>query len=291
MTTGQGATYQGASASAIQRHYDLSNDFFALWLDEQRVYSCAMWSGQSVLEQAQLAKLDYLVAGARAAGAGRVLDVGCGWGALLRRLVDTHSVGHAVGLTLSQAQFDHVTAQPDPRIEVRLENWIQHTPDQPYDAIISIGAFEHFADFGLSRSERVEAYRQFFARCHEWLPPGGRLGLQTIVKGNNTRMSRQMVRDLLFMIDRIFTESELPWLSEICEASETFFDPVSVRNDADDYARTCAEWRQRLDQRAAEAELIVGADTLAEYQRYLTAASNAFTHRHTGLARIVLERM
>jgi cyclopropane-fatty-acyl-phospholipid synthase len=282
--------YQGASATAIRRHYDLSNDFFALWLDRQLVYSCALWSPGASLEQAQLAKLDYYITGVKAPGARRVLDVGCGWGALARRLTRVYGVDHAVGLTLSRAQLDHANAMPDPAVDVRLENWIDHVPEQPYDAIISLGAFEHFADYGLPRAERVAGYREFFAKCRDWLCPGGRLGLQSIVKGNNTEMSRQTVSDLLFIIDRIFTESELPWLSEMIEASERCFDVVSVRNDADDYARTCAVWRDRLERNAERAEAIVGAETVADYRRYLTAASSAFTRRHTGLARVIFER-
>ncbi|MFI6040947.1 class I SAM-dependent methyltransferase [Nocardia sp. NPDC051321] len=282
--------YDGASATAIQLHYDLSNDFYALWLDKHQIYSCAMWSEQDTLEQAQLAKLDYLIAGARASGVKRVLDVGCGWGALLHRLVDVYGSEQAVGLTLSQAQYEHISAGSEPAVEARLENWIEHQPDEPYDAIISIGAFEHFAEYGMPRAERIAAYQKFFARCHEWLPAGGRLALQTIVKGSNTKMSRQTVRDLLFIIDRIFTESELPWPSEIFEASERLFDVITVTNDADDYARTCAAWRERLDARTTEARALVGDDAVADYQRYLTASSKAFTDRHIGLARIIFEK-
>ena len=84
---------------------------------------------------------------------------------------------------------------------------------------------------GLTRAGRIDAYRRFFARCHAWLPDGGRLALQTITKGNNMRLDRAMTRDLLFIIDRIFPESELPWTSEVIEASERRFDLVSVRND------------------------------------------------------------
>jgi cyclopropane-fatty-acyl-phospholipid synthase len=283
--------YSGASAVAIQRHYDISNDFYALWLDEQRVYSCALWAPDSTLEQAQLAKLDYLIDGAQAAGAARVLDVGCGWGALLRRLTGAHGVSQAVGLTLSEAQRDHIAADADPRIEVRLENWADHQPDERYDAVISIGAFEHFADFGLSREDRIAAYRRFFERCATWLPSGGRLALQTITKGSNTRMSREVVRDMLFIIDQIFTESELPWLSEVLQASERLFEPVSVRNDGPHYARTCAEWRARLDANQAEAEALVGPGVVADYQRYLTSSVTHFERQHLGLARIIMARV
>jgi cyclopropane-fatty-acyl-phospholipid synthase len=285
------ATYQGASAAAIQHHYDLGNDFYALWLDPELVYSCALYAGpDDTLAAAQRRKHDYLATGAKATGAARVLDVGCGWGGLLRRLVDRHGVRHAVGLTLSQAQADFLARQPDERLEVRVQNWIEHQPEQPYDAIISIGAFEHFADFGLRRDGKVAAYREFFARCRDWLPPGGRLALQSIVKGNNTRLSKKTVRDLLFMADVIFPESEVPWPSEILEASERLFDVVSVRNDPDHYARTCRLWWDSLLARREQAEALAGTQAVADYDRYLAAVADAFDRRHLGLMRIVFER-
>lgn len=164
--------YQGATAESIRHHYDVSNDFYALWLDASLTYTCALWGEGDTLEDAQRRKLDYLIEGARATGARRVLDVGCGWGSLLNRLVGEHAVGQAVGLTLSDSQAELLRARELPRTEVRVENWLDHEPDEKYDAIISIGAFEHFARTGLSRTERVAAYREFFARCRSWLPKG-----------------------------------------------------------------------------------------------------------------------
>jgi cyclopropane-fatty-acyl-phospholipid synthase len=284
--------YQGASAASIQHHYDVSNEFYALWLDPARVYSCALWTEKSdTLHVAQKRKFDYLIDAAGAGGAKRVLDVGCGWGGLLRRLVELHGVEHAVGLTLSEAQAEYVSSWADKHYDVRVQNWAEHTPDEPYDAIISIGAFEHFADMGLNRSGRVAAYQAFFERCRDWLPPGGRLALQTNVKGNNVKMDRQTVRDMLFIIDKIFPESELPWISEIIEASERCFDVVSFRNDADHYARTCQEWLDGLRAHRAQATELVGAAMVADYERYLAAASDAFVKRHLSLVRIGFARV
>jgi cyclopropane-fatty-acyl-phospholipid synthase len=168
----------GASQQAIESHYDVGNDFYALWLDETRSYSCALWEPAQTLEEAQLAKIDFHVQKARAPGTARVLDIGCGWGATLRRLVETHGVRQAVGLTLSRQQAAHVTAQAWPGVAVAVESWADHAPTEPYDAIISVGAFEHFARLGATEAEKVEGYRAFFRRCHEWLRPGGHISLQ-----------------------------------------------------------------------------------------------------------------
>jgi cyclopropane-fatty-acyl-phospholipid synthase len=284
--------YQGATAESIRHHYDLSNDFFALWLDAGRTYTCALWDfddPKDTLETAQRRKLDHLIEGARASGARRVLDVGCGWGSLLDRLVNTHGVQHAVGLTLSDSQAEWLREIALPRTEVRVENWLDHQPDEPYDAVISIGAFEHFARTGLTRAERVAAYREFFERCRAWLPKGGRLALQTNIKGNNVRMDKQTVRDLMFIIDIIFPESEIPALSEVVEASEKRFDIVRLRNDPDHYSRTCQEWLNRLRANRDRAVAIAGEDNVANYERYLGSTVGHFANRHLGLSRVILE--
>jgi cyclopropane-fatty-acyl-phospholipid synthase len=284
--------YKGASAEAIQHHYDLGNDFYELWLDESRTYSCALWeSDDEPLETAQMRKLDHIAGNARIEGAARVLDVGCGWGSMMRRLVDEHGVQHVTGLTLSEAQAEHVSNLGDERFEVRVENWADHEPETPYDGIVSIGAFEHFADYGMPRAERIAQYKRWFERTAGWLPKGGRLSLQTISKGGNVRADREMRRDLLFVIEKIFPESELPWLSEIAEACERRFEIVGLRNDPEHYARTCQAWLDGLLAKREQAEQMVGADAVADYERYLRASVRAFSGLHLGLLRIAFQRV
>jgi cyclopropane-fatty-acyl-phospholipid synthase len=284
---------RGASPDAIRHHYDVGNDFYRLWLDESLTYSCALWNeGDSdrMLEAAQLRKYDYHVNAAQAVNAGRVLDVGCGWGALLRRLVESHGVGQATGLTLSETQAAWLTAHPHPRIDVRQESWLDHTPAAPYDAIISIGAFEHFARAGWTESERLAAYRAFFTRCRSWLKPGGRMSLQTITMGNVDPERLLQRPNMQFILTDIFPESMLPTLADIVAASDGLFELISLRNDRLDYYRTCRVWYKRLSACREEAVALVGEATVERYLRYLKVSTFGFGEGYIGLLRMTLQR-
>ncbi|WP_437963540.1 cyclopropane-fatty-acyl-phospholipid synthase family protein [Sorangium sp. So ce260] len=277
----------GASAQAIQHHYDAGDDFYQLWLDETRTYSCALWDSQDEsLESAQFRKLDYHIAQARAHDAERVLDVGCGWGSLAQRLVRAHGVQHVTGLTLSASQKAYIERQAWPGVEVRLENWFDHAPTGPYDAILSIGAFEHFARPSQSEAEKVQGYRDFFRRCHGWLKPGGWLSLQTMSYENSRR---EDFSD--FFNKEIFPESDLPRLSEIAQASDRLFEIVTLRNDREHYARTLQVWRHRMKAHRAAAVAQVGESVVARYDRYLQLAMIGFHVGTMGLLRIAFRRL
>ncbi len=285
---------QGSSPAAIQKHYDIGDDFYRLWLDPTLSYSCALWRENEAgdqLEEAQVRKIDYHIDQARARGAARVLDVGCGWGALLTRLVEVHGVQHAVGLTLSQAQAARVASLSQPRVEARLESWMDHVPASPYDAIISVGAFEHFAKPDWPDAAKVAAYRAFFERCRDWLKPGGWLSLQTIAYGN---VDWQEIKDApgrRFLLGEVFPESELPTLPNLIAAWDGLFELVSLRNDRADYWRTCRVWLERLTARRAEAVAMVGEEVVAQYMRYLKFAAVLFNHGQCCLLRIALQSL
>jgi cyclopropane-fatty-acyl-phospholipid synthase len=278
---------RGASTTAVRRHHDLSNDFYALWLDPSSMsYTCALYEEGDDLDRAQLRKIDRHVAVARAARKGRVLDIGCGWGNLLRRLVDAHSVGRAVGLTVSQTQAQWLGRRPDPRIEVRLESWLDHEPEAPYDAIISIEAIEAFARPGLSSAEKIGIYRAFLERCHRWLRPGGGMSLQMIAYGNSD------AQDLdAFIANDIFPASDLPRLAEVVSAAERLFEIVTLRNDRDHYTRTLRAWLDRLQDHRAEAERFVGEGIVERYLRYLRLCIYMFASGGCDLHRIALRRI
>ena len=153
---------------------------------------------------------------------------------------------------------------------MREESWRDHKPDAPYDAIISIGAFEHFARPGLSPDEKLGAYREFFAFCRDGLKKGGRLSLQTIA------YSASGITLPPFIAERIFRESELPLIHEPIAAADPDFELIALRNDREHYARTLVAWERALVARREEAVALVGEDAVTEFVRYLRVCAMAF---------------
>jgi cyclopropane-fatty-acyl-phospholipid synthase len=260
----------GASPEAIRAHYDVGEEFFRLWLGDELVYSAALFEDGDDLQAAQRRKLDHHIAAAGVSAGSRVLDVGCGWGSLLRRLTKHARGGKAVGLTLSASQAAWIRDTQLPGMEVREESWRDHQPEAPYDAIVSIGAFEHFARPELSPSEKLAAYREFFSFCHRVLKDGGRLSLQTIAfVGSDGELPA-------FFASDIFPESQLPRIWEPIVAAEDAFELGALRNDREHYERTLRLWQRTLAERHAEAVALVGEETVERFHRYLKISAMAF---------------
>ena len=188
----------GASAEAISYHYDAGTEFYRLWLDRSLTYSAARWGDRRQdprqvaispvsLELAQEAKLDFHLKAVAVEPGDSLLDVGCGWGSMLRRAVEHYDVAAAIGLTLSTDQYNHVRALDLPGVEVRLENYEDYRPAGKFAGIVSVGALEHFTRPGLSAAGKITIYRRFFERCRDWLNPGARLSLQCVTWGNVPR--------------------------------------------------------------------------------------------------------
>ena len=277
----------GTSARAIQHHYDIGNDFYRLWLDNLTTsYSAALWQDNDTLESAQLRKINFHIDQAHANNTQRVLDIGCGWGGTLKQLIEHHNVQQAVGLTLSQKQAEWIQQFNHPQIHVHLSSWVDYVPDALFDAIISIGAFEHFATLDLSSTQKIECYRAFFQRCHEWLKPGCWLSLQTIVYDNYSNRNFSQ-----FFSEEIFPESNLPYLAEIVKATERLFEVISIQNNREHYVRTLKSWRRRLKGNRQEATNLVGEDMVRKYEKYLGICMIGFHTGRMNLSRLSLRRI
>ena len=285
----------GASAAAVRSHYDVSNSFYELWLGPSMMYSSGMWAGAETpadLGRAQQRKIDFFAARVLPGpGPSRVLDVGCGWGWNLRRLAEAHRVTAATGLTLSQAQLDYLTGHPVPGAGIRLEDWNDHDPAEPYDAIFSFGAFEHFARDGTTGPQRIATYRRFFRSCMEWLAPGGRLALETIAHDGAPDTDAPLGRGPLgdFVLS-LYPESLCPHLGEIVLGFEPFFEVETLRSDPADFARTCRVWLTALREHEREAVAIVGEQVVRQFRRYLASSEIQFRTRIITNYRLVLHR-
>ncbi|MGE0151307.1 MAG: class I SAM-dependent methyltransferase [Reyranellaceae bacterium] len=277
---------QGASAEAIQAHYDVGNEFYALWLDLTLTYSAALWDSAEdarPLEWAQRNKIAWHLRAARAEKAKRVLDIGCGWGAVVTAAAGLPGVEQVMGLTLSRAQADHILRALPAKIDVRLESWAEHNPAQPYDSIVSIGAFEHFTRPDDDAAAKIAIYRDFFAKCRAWLNPKGGMSLQTIAYGKLRRDDPNVK-----LMAQIFPDSDLPRLEEIVAACEGLFEIVMLRNDRIDYARTCEQWANNLRAKRKEATALVGPEQVARYERYLKLSAFGFWTGNLALLRLEL---
>jgi len=272
-----------AKKEAITHHYDVGNDFYQLWLDVDMVYSCALWvdDQDNDLHQAQLNKLDWHLDNLSMSDGGLLLDIGCGWGALLQRHLDRNKANRGVGLTLSEAQKLYVD-ESGLHAEVIVQNWTEHPPILQYDGIISIGAFEHFANRHQSVDEKLELYSDFFSRCARWLKPEARLSLQTIVYGSMSSKDQN-----LFISDDVFPNSELPTVAEIKDASDSSFELIELRLDGKQYAKTCDLWLTRLRENKSEAVRLYGEETFQHYVKYLKFCVIGFYSGRINLARFV----
>ena len=264
----------------VQAHYDLSNDFFALFLDPSMTYSCAYFERDDMtLEEAQRAKIDLALGKCDLRAGERLLDVGCGWGATIRRAVETFNV-RAIGLTLSRNQqqlAQERLADLGERAEIRLLGWEEF--DEPVDRIVSIGAFEHF---------REQRYSAFFEKCHQLLPADGRLLLHTIVWPEpetlaelGVQVQHEDVQFLKFIGRRIFPGGQLRPPSLIRRYAEAAgFRVTQVQALRPHYARTLEQWANNLQAARDRAVQLTSPEVYDTYMHYLTGCARYFRGGH-----------
>jgi cyclopropane-fatty-acyl-phospholipid synthase len=277
-----------------QYHYEINSDFFKLMLGDSFAYSAGFWEegddDHADLTKAQNRKLDVFAELAGARPGARILDVGCGWGSALERLVTHHDVAQAVGLTPSHQQVAAINEIGNPKIVASYERWEDHDPSDNYDGIISINSIEEFARSTQSPKERGKVYRTFFRRAHKWLNPDGRIALHMISMGKPP-LQRDILRDMVTVVRSEFADSHVPYLNEFAAATQSLFEVTEIRNDRKDCSRTMRVWYERLQQNRDEAVALEGEETVHRYERYLEVCSRLFGEGYFNDFRIALTRL
>lgn len=259
-------------ADQVRFHYDLGDDFFALWLDPRRVYSCAYFSDPAMtLAQAQEAKLEHICRKLRLAPGQRFVDIGAGWGGLLLWAAEHHGV-QALGITLSRNQHAHVQRLIDlkglrGRVEVRLLDFHDLPADGSFDCAASVGMFEHVG------RRRLDAY---FARLGRLVRPGGLIMNHGITAGGLD--NRQLGAGIGEFIERhIFPGGELVHVAQVgASLARGGLELLDAENLRPHYARTLWAWADALEGERARAEAIAGDAVVRAYRMYLGGCAMAF---------------
>ena len=267
-------------------HYDVSNEFFALWLDAKRVYSCAYYRRpEDSLETAQEQKLDLICRKLMLTPGERLLDIGCGWGGLIFWAAERHGA-RCLGVTLSRNQHDFVAAEIArlglaDRVEVRLLDYREVPEDRPFDKVASVGMFEHVGRANLGR---------YFAKIHRLLEPGGLVMNHGITAaGLDTQGLRSGISD--FIEQYVFPGGELTHVSSVIEAlTSEGLECLDVESLRPHYARTLWHWVGRLEANAARARALVGEKKYRIWRIYMAGSAHAFERGWMSLSQILAGR-
>jgi cyclopropane-fatty-acyl-phospholipid synthase len=273
-----------------QSIYDISNDFFALWLGPTMGYTCGYYERDDMnLEESQNAKFDLALGKLNLEPGMTLLDVGCGWGGALERAVQRFDV-NVIGITLSKAQSEFARQRlskldTDRTIEVRLQGWEEF--DEPVDRIVSIGAFEAF---------KAERYPLFFERAYEILPGDGRMLLHTILahtqkffRDNGIKLTISDLKFMRFIGTEIFPGGQLPAVEDIeVLAEQSGFTLERIHLLQPHYARTLDMWADNLAATREQAIAITSEEVYDRYMKYLTGCADFFRRGITNIGQFTL---
>jgi len=261
-----------ANRRNIAQHYDVSNAFYRMWLDERMVYSCAYFRSEAdTLEAAQLAKLDHICRKLRLAPGERLLDIGCGWGALLFHAAERYGA-ECTGITLSRNQFDHVSREIAARgltgrVRVELRDYLD-LPEQPvYDKIASVGMFEHVG---------VGRFPRYFGKIFAVLKPGGMVLNHGITLNSvDAQNLGSGISD--FVEDYVFPGGQLTHVARVIEGlARRGLEAIDAESLREHYARTLWHWVDRLESRADIARAEVGEEKYRIWRIYMAGSAHAF---------------
>ena len=262
---------------AVRHHYDVSNDYFRLFLDESMTYSCAIFSrGATTLEEAQVAKLDLVCTKLDLRPGMRIVDIGSGWGAFAIHAAKNYGV-HVTGITVSQNQADGATENAEragvgDKVDFRVQDYRDLT-GETFDAVASIGMVEHVGE------ERIDEYTRKLASL---VGPGGQVLNHGIAR---LRHSDPDAGD--FSERYVFPDADPIHVSRIIDSFERAGMPLQHAEDFRmDYAETLRHWAERFDSNLEEAERLGGAERVRVWRLYLRAARNGFETGFIGLYQV-----
>ena len=262
---------------AVTHHYDVSNEFFELFLGPSMTYSCAYWrGGAETLEEAQAAKLELVCTKLGLTEGDRVLDVGCGWGSFAVHAAKHHGA-HVTGITLSEPQAARARQRAQDegvadRVEIRVADY-RHMRGETFDAIASIGMVEHVG------AVNIDAYARTLAGL---LQPGGRL-----LNHGIARLRHGEPEAGPFSERFVFPDAAPLHLSRVQHALEgAGFETLHIEGLREDYAKTLREWTRRLEASHAEAVRLAGEERMRVWQVYLRAARRGFETGFTSIYQV-----
>ena len=280
--------------AAIQYHYDVGNAFYQLFLDERMVYSCAYFAEPSyTLEEAQRAKLDLVCRKLRLERGERLLDVGCGWGALIMHAVREYGVS-AVGITLSEQQRalanERISAAGlADRCRVEIRDYRDLAPLGEFDKAASVGMVEHVG---------VDHLGGYFTAVYRALVPGGVFLNHGIVSAEaampltwRQKIERKIWRRDAFIDQYVFPDGKLGPLEAVVGAAEAAgFETRDVESLREHYSLTLDRWIARLSQNQQAARALVGDRTYRVWRLYMTASSRAFLAAELNVVQTLLSK-
>lgn len=255
---------------AVTYHYNVSNDFYALWLDRQMVYSCAYFhSPDEELDTAQARKLDYICRKLRLQPGQRLLDIGCGWGGLVMHAARQYNV-EAVGITLSQPQANLANeriqqAGLSDRCRVEVRDYREIDEPDGFDRLVSVGMFEHVGEALLPR---------YFKQAWRLLRPGGAF----LNHGIARRATDPVPKGPTFVDRYVFPDGELvPINVTLRHAEEAGFEVRDVESLREHYALTLRHWVRRLQNNYRQARQLVGEPTYRVWRLFMSGSAYGFT--------------